>query len=224
MLFTGEWAVIFPLLAVLGASFHFRAAESKNEEKPARFITQVELSPTPVYRKRRPAASEGEDVQRVIVGNSKTYNKSFNTKSIQSSAFIAFKQVVLTLERLSMSCERWIFDGKQLKDTGCFINYGITEGSLRSLLESREEEAETPVEVQHRSQLTVLSLTKSWIRKVFHRSTSIANQILGLERPPPGAGKTRIEWQCVRLCIKFTNATNESFRDVGTSPLMILYS
>ncbi len=115
--------------------------------------------------------------------------------SRESSPLRAIKKAILALEGLSVRFQQWIFDGKQLKESGRFIDYGIKEGSLLSLMQDF-----TSVWPLQRPELNVARALKGLVPGVFQSSVlHLASRTIAIQRPPLEAKKTRVEWQCVSI-------------------------
>jgi hypothetical protein len=108
----------------------------------------------------------------------------------------ALTKAIIALEGLSIRCQQWIFDCEQLEDNGRFINYGIKEGSLLTLLQDL-----TSVGPLQWPELNRARVLKNLIHGVFQSSIiHLASRIVAMQHPPLEAKKTRVEWQCVGIC------------------------
>lgn len=185
----GEWAPVFglSLVATMGSLYLLLDANPGTEKK--------KTSPSALSKATSHSAHENRETRIEIIRQDSTGNIIQIRLSRESSPLKAIKKAILALERLSIRCQQWIFDGKQLDDSGRFIDYGIKERSSLPLLQDF-----TSVGPLQRPELNVTRGLKSLVPGIVQSSVvHWASRTVAIQRPRLGAKRIRVEWQCVSI-------------------------
>ena len=185
----GEWALVFglSLAATMGSLYLLLDANPGTEKK--------KTSPSALSKATPGSAHENRVNTMIEIRHDSTGNIIQLRLSRESSPPKAVKKAILALEGLSIRCQQWIFDGKQLDDSGRFIDYGIKERSSLPLLQDF-----TSVGPLQRPELNVTRGLKSLVPGIVQSSVvHWASRTVAIQRPRLGAKRIRVEWQCVSI-------------------------
>jgi hypothetical protein len=184
-----EWAPVFgvSLAATMGSLYLLLHANPGTKKKE---------TPDSAHENREKRAMEIN--RRILRERIMLARFSGGYSSPLIKATRAFKKAIIALGGLSIRCQQWIFDGKQLEDSGRFIDYGIKEGSLLSLMQ--DFTVFTSIGPFQWPELNVARVLKSLVPGIVQSSVvNWASRTVVIQRPPLESKKIRVEWRCVSI-------------------------